>query len=180
MIPFKKTWCCHPIEDDDEVLDLAAQAGAWYVYQAIFDTSDYIRNRVKRYKSYSMGVEGTIILGTDDQTEDGIRRLVDFLMEIELDLAEFTILTPFAHTPIRERLEKHGRILTSDPAQYTADKVVFQPKHMAPARLQELYHRAWETFYADEPQAYKMYRLYSKVAGGPRPKPVAGEVTGNA
>jgi hypothetical protein len=31
------------IEDDDEVLDLAAQAGAWYVYQAVFDTSDFIR-----------------------------------------------------------------------------------------------------------------------------------------
>ena len=38
MIPLKKKWCSHPIEDDDEVLDLAAQAGAWYVYQAIFDT----------------------------------------------------------------------------------------------------------------------------------------------
>ena len=48
MIPLKKKWCCHPIEDDDEVLDLAAKAGAWYVYQAVFDTSDHIRNRVKR------------------------------------------------------------------------------------------------------------------------------------
>jgi len=35
MIPLKKKWCCHPIEDDDKVLDLAAQAGAWFVYQAI-------------------------------------------------------------------------------------------------------------------------------------------------
>ncbi len=31
MIPLKKKWCCHPIEDDDEILDLAARAGAWYV-----------------------------------------------------------------------------------------------------------------------------------------------------
>ena len=29
MIPLKKKWCCHPIEDKPEVLDLAAQAGAW-------------------------------------------------------------------------------------------------------------------------------------------------------
>jgi len=36
MIPLKKKWCCHPIENDDKVLDLAAQAGAWFVYQAIF------------------------------------------------------------------------------------------------------------------------------------------------
>ena len=28
MIPLKKKWCSHPIEDDPKVLDLAAQAGA--------------------------------------------------------------------------------------------------------------------------------------------------------
>ena len=94
IAPLKKKWCCHPIEDDDEVLKYASKAGAWYVYQAIFDTSDYIRNRIKRYKDYGIGVEGTIILGLDNHDEDYIKRLVDFLLEINLDLAEFTILTP--------------------------------------------------------------------------------------
>jgi len=163
MIPFKKKWCCHPIEDDDEVLDLAVQAGAWYVYQAIFDTSDYIKKRVQRYKNFGLGVEGTIILGTDDHDEDCIRRLIDFLMEIDLDLAEFTILTPFAHTPIRAQFEKENRILTDDFSRYNAGNVVFQPKKISPEKLQELFHYAWETFYRDEPQAYKMYKLYKKI-----------------
>jgi radical SAM superfamily enzyme YgiQ (UPF0313 family) len=163
MAPFKKRWCCHPIEDDDEVLAKAAEAGAWYVYQAVFDTSDFIRKRIKRYKQFGIGVEGTIILGTDEHTEDGIRRLVDFLVEVELDLAEFTILTPFAHTPIRESLEAEGRILTSDFSRYTAGEVVFKPKHMKPDKLQELYEYAWKTFYKDEPQRYKMYKLFKKI-----------------
>jgi radical SAM superfamily enzyme YgiQ (UPF0313 family) len=163
MIPFKKKWCCHPIQDDDEVLDLAKQAGAWYVYQAIFDTSDYIRNRVQRYKDHGIGVEGTIILGTDDQDEDYIKKLVDFLMEINLNLAEFTVLTPFAHTPIREQFEKENRILTNDLRLYDAGHVVFKPKRMSPEKLQEMYHYAWETFYKDEPQTYKMYKLYQQV-----------------
>jgi radical SAM superfamily enzyme YgiQ (UPF0313 family) len=87
-----------PILDDDNVLSLAAEAGCWYVYQAIFDTSDVIRKRVKRLKDHGIGVEGTILLGTDDQDEDYIKRLVDFLCEIEIDLVEFTILTPFPHS----------------------------------------------------------------------------------
>jgi len=164
MIPFKKRWCCHPIQDDDEVLELAAQAGAWYVYQAIVDMSDYIRNRVKRYKSYGIGVEGTIIIGTDDQDEEYIKRFVDFLLDIDLDLAEFTVLTPFWHTRIREELELQGRILTNDFSKYDAGTVVFKPKLMAPEKLQELYHYAWNTFYKDEPQSYKMYKLFQKVA----------------
>ena len=74
MIPLKKKWCSHPIEDDPRVLDLAARAGAWYVYQAVFDTSDYIRDRIRRYHDHGILVEGTILLGLDHHTEDYIRK----------------------------------------------------------------------------------------------------------
>ncbi len=163
MIPLKKKWCCHPIEDDPEVLDLAAQAGAWYVYQAVFDTSDYIKERVKRYHDHGIGVEGTILLGLDEHTEDDIKRLIDFLLEIDLDLAEFTVLTPFPHTTAYDELSAQNRILTHDWNEYSADKVVYQPKHMEPERLAELLQYAWDTFYQDESQQMKMFKLMHKV-----------------
>ncbi|MDD5100965.1 MAG: hypothetical protein PHP66_08450 [Syntrophales bacterium] len=163
MIPLKKKWCCHPIEEDDEVLDLAARAGAWYVYQAVFDRSDHIRDRVKRYHDHGIAVEGTVLLGLDNQTEDDIRRLVDFLQEIGLDLAEFTVLTPFPHTRTFDDLEREKRIITYDWDLFTADRVVFQPRHMSPERLQGLLAYAWETFYRDEPQSYKMFKLFKTV-----------------
>jgi radical SAM superfamily enzyme YgiQ (UPF0313 family) len=163
MIPLKKKWCSHPIEDKPEVLDLAAQAGAWYVYQAVFDTSDYIRERIKRYHDYGIAVEGTILLGMDNHTEDGIRRLIDFLMEIDLDLAEFTVLTPFPHTRAYDDLKRQNRIFSFDWNDYSADKVVYTPKHMTPAKLQELLDYAWDTFYADQPQEIKMFNLFQKV-----------------
>ncbi len=164
MIPLKKSWCSHPIEDDPEILDLAARAGAWYVYQAVFDTSDTIRDRIRRYHDHGIGVEGTILLGLDNHTEDSIRRLIDFLMEIELDLAEFTVLTPFPHTRTFDDLHREGRILSYDWNDYTADKVVFQPRNLSPEKLQELFHYAWDTFYRDEPQTYKMFKLLKKVS----------------
>ncbi|MBW1635651.1 MAG: cobalamin-dependent protein [Deltaproteobacteria bacterium] len=163
MIPLKKNWCSHPIEDKPEVLDLAARAGAWYVYQAVFDTSDYIRERIKRYHDHGIGVEGTILLGLDNHTEDSIKRLVDFLLEIELDLAEFTILTPFPHTKAYNELQKDNRILSSDWNEFSADQVVFQPKNMSPDRLQQLLDYAWDTFYQDESQRIKMARLFKQV-----------------
>ncbi|MDJ0783182.1 MAG: cobalamin-dependent protein [Desulfosarcinaceae bacterium] len=163
MIPLKKKWCSHPIEDSPEVLDLAAQAGAWYVYQAVFDTSDYIRERIRRYHDHGIAVEGTILLGLDDHTEDSIKRFVDFLMEIELDLAEFTVLAPFPHTKAYAQLHREGRILSYDWDDYTADKVVYQPKQMSAERLQALLDDAWETFYAEESQQIKMTRLFQQV-----------------
>jgi radical SAM superfamily enzyme YgiQ (UPF0313 family) len=161
--PLKKKWICHPIKDDDEILDLAAEAGCWYVYQAIFDTSDHIRRRVKRLQERGIGVEGTIILGMEDHDEDSLKRLVDFLLEINLDLAEFTVLTPFPHTPIRETLEKENRILHNDWSRYTAGEVVYKPAKMSPDKLQELYHYAWDTFYRESSQEVRMAKLFMKV-----------------
>ena len=163
MIPLKKKWCCHPIENDDQVLDLAAQAGAWFVYQAIFDSSDFIRDRIKKYHDYGIAVEGSILLGLDYHTEDYIRKLVDFLLEVDLDMAEFTVLTPFPHTRTFDDLKRENRIFSFDWNDYTSSKVVFQPKLLSVEKLQELYYYAWDTFYKDEPQSYKMFKLLKKV-----------------
>lgn len=164
IAPLKKKWISHTIEDDPTVLDLAAKAGAWYVYQAVYDTSDYIKERVKRYHDNGIGVEGTILLGLDNQTEDDVKRLIDFLCQIDLDLAEFTVMTPFPHTKGYDDMLRQGRIFDFDWDHYNAGQVVFQPKNMSTDKLQELYEYAWKTFYADESQEQKMFRLFCQVA----------------
>ena len=163
IAPLKKKWISHPIKDDDEILDLAAGAGCWYVYQAIVDTSDYIRRRIKRLKERGIGVEGTVILGLDNHDEDYIKRLVDFLLDIDLDLVEFTILTPFPHSPVRRQLAEQNRILSDDWIRYTSGEVVFKPAKMSVEALQKMYSYAWETFYSDCSQEIQMAKLYLKV-----------------
>jgi radical SAM superfamily enzyme YgiQ (UPF0313 family) len=163
MKPLKKKWVSHPIFYDEEIIRLAAEAGCWYVYQAVFDTSDVIRDRIRMLQDNGIGVEGTVLLGTDDHDVDSIKRLVDFLCRIHLDIAEFTVMTPFPHTPIREQLESEGRILTNDWLQYTADKVVFQPKKMSVDELQAVYEYAWDTFYAESGYQLRMGQLFQKV-----------------
>lgn len=163
MIPLKRKWISHPVLYDPEILDLAARAGCWYVYQAVIDDSKTIRERIKMLKEHGIGIEGTILLGLDEHNETYIKRLLDFLLEVELDMAEFTILTPFPHTPIRKMLEKQGRILSNNWLDYTCDKVVFQPKQMSPDKLHELFHYAWDTFYAGGGHQLRMANLFKKV-----------------
>ena len=163
LIPLKKKWVSHPILDDDEVLAKAAEAGAWYVYQAIFDTSDVMRQRVRRLKEYGIGVEAAVLLGPDNQDVDYIKRLVDFLLEIDVDMAEFSILTPFPHTPVTKQFEEEDRILHKNWSQYNTAEVVYRPKKMTPDELQEMYQYAWEMFYKDMSQSLRMSRLFMKV-----------------
>jgi radical SAM superfamily enzyme YgiQ (UPF0313 family) len=163
MIPLKKKWVSHPILSSDRILQLAADAGCWYVYQAIFETTDAMRRRIQRYKDHGIGVEGTILMGLDHHDEDYLKRLIDFLFEIDLDVAEFTVLTPFPHSPIRAQLEREGRIFSNNWADYTADKVVFQPKHMSPEKLEALFNYAWDTFYGERSYEVRMGELFMNV-----------------
>ena len=127
MIPLKKKkFISHTIEDDPQVLDFTT--GSWYVYQAVYDTSDYIKERVKTLSRPRYRVEGTILLGLDNQTEDDILRLIDFLLEINLDLAEFTVLAPFPHTKAYDDLLRQGRIFDHDWNHYNAGQVVVSTK----------------------------------------------------
>lgn len=89
--------------------------------------------------------------------------MIDFLLEIDLDLAEFTVLTPFPHTKVYDDLMRQNRIFDFDWDHYNAGQVVYQPKHMTPEKLQELYDYAWKTFYKDESQEEKMFKLFTSV-----------------
>lgn len=162
LIPLKKKWVSHPILEDDEVLAKAAEAGAWYVYQAIYDTSEIIRERVRRLKEFGIGVEAAVLLGTDNQDVDFIKRLIDFLLEIDVDMAEFSILTPFPHAPVTRQFEKEGRILHKDWGRYNTAEVVYQPRNMTPDELETMYQYAWDTFYKDIPQNLRMSRLFMR------------------
>ena len=158
-----KRWISHPISPKPKLLKLAQDSGCWYVYHAIFNISDKIKDRIKMYHDHGIGVEGTILLGLDNHDEDFILRLIDFLLTIDLDLAEFTVLTPFPHTQAWEQLEAEGRIFDRDWNHYNAGQVVYQPRLMTPDKLQELYHLAWDSFYGKENQSWRMSKMFMKV-----------------
>jgi len=163
IAPLKKKWVSHPIGLDDELLDLAAAAGCWYVYQAVFDTSLHIQKVIKSLKDRGIGVEATVILGMDDHDEDSIKRLIEFLLEVELDLAEFTVMTPFPHSPIREKLVAEDRVLHNNWLHYTGAETVFRPAKMSVDDLDSLHQYAWDTFYGPGGKELKMANLYMSV-----------------
>jgi hypothetical protein len=78
-------------------------------------------------------------------------------------MAEFTILTPYPHTPIRTSYEQQGRIFDHDWSHYTCDRVVFQPAKMTVSELETMYDWAWETFYGASGKQVRMGKLFRRV-----------------
>ncbi len=136
-------------ERDDELLKLAAEAGLMEIKiglespnQAAIDSVSKWTNKVKNYASvikkihdYGISVLGYFMFGLDVDTKDIFDETLDFVQTIELDLANFMILTPYPGTPIYDQFEKEDRILTKDWSKYDLDHVVFQPKNMSPEEL---------------------------------------------
>jgi len=150
------------VADDEEFLKLASDAGClgWSIgFESISQESvegaGKKANRVKEYKKivkkihdYNMAVLGSFVFGFDSDTKDIFDATINAIYELELDTIGVNILTPFPGTPLYDRLEREGRILTRDWSKYGMRDVVFKPKNMTPEELLDGVKKVAREFYS--------------------------------
>ena len=136
---------------DDEFLSLARKSGCveWFVgfesvnqealnhIQKSHNTVKNFKKMIKRIHDYGMTIQGGIIFGFDEDTIETFESTLNQIKDMDMDVLEINILTPYPGTPLFERLEKEGRIITKDWSKYNQIDVVFQPKNMTPEELKE-------------------------------------------
>src|SRR5207244_3998204 len=86
-------------------------------------------------------VNGSFVVGFDNDRPDSFVGLVDWIKAQRLECATFHILTPYPGTPLFRQMEREGRLLHKDWDLYDTAHAVFQPKHMSPSELEAGY--AW-------------------------------------
>jgi len=94
-----------------------------------------------------IAIQGCFVFGLDHDTPDVFDATVQFAIDNGIDLPRFALLTPFPGTPLHQRLQEQGRILTRDWELYDGQHVVFQPLHMSPQELAAGHERAWKAVY---------------------------------
>jgi radical SAM superfamily enzyme YgiQ (UPF0313 family) len=97
-------------------------------------TQDYAR-RVRLLHNNGIQVNGSFVLGFDDDRKDVFVSMVQWIEANRLECATFHILTPYPGTPLFRQLEGEGRILHKDWSKYDTAHVVFRPRHMTPEEL---------------------------------------------
>lgn len=165
MIPLKKKWgglATVRIAEDDELMDLAAKSGCKGLllgFETVsqegvndinkrFNRVDHYKDVVKKLHKRGISINGTFMFGMDNDDLDIFRRTVDFVNEVKIDLPRYAIYTPFPGTPIYNRLENEGRILTKNWTLYDGQHVVYQPANMSPEELRKGQIWAWEQTYS--------------------------------
>jgi len=147
---------------DDEFLSLARKSGCveWFVgfesvnqeaLNHIHKTHNTVKNfkkMIRRIHDYGMTIQGGIIFGFDEDTNDTFDSTLEQINDMDMDVLEINILTPYPGTPLFTRLEKEGRILTKDWEKYNQVDVVFKPKNLTPEELKEGAGHVAKEFYS--------------------------------
>jgi radical SAM superfamily enzyme YgiQ (UPF0313 family) len=165
LIPLGLRWggpATANIVRDKELLELLVKSGCEGLLigfeslsQSSMDNSGKSFNRVGEYKQVvktlhdrEISVLGCFVLGFDDDTLDDLKRLVEIVDDLEIDLLRYAVLTPFPGTNLFSRLEKENRILTRDWSLYDSEHVIFCPRKMHPGELQQILYDTWKRSFA--------------------------------
>lgn len=173
--PIGKTWAAmvtlSSVRDDDFVR-AAARAGCVCLFLGLESFSEEsLRsvnkgfNRVEAYKEsvdrlhrHGILVQAGLIFGFDGDDETVFGRTLDATEKVGIDGATISILTPFPRTPLFDRLEREGRLLTRDWSYYNGKTAVsFRPAQMSPERL-------WEGYMWFRQQFFSPVRILRRVS----------------
>ena len=156
--PLHKIWSAAvsiDVTDDPRLIRAMAMAGCTGVFvgfESLSDgnladarkktpkTADYSR-RVQMLHDNGIQVNGSFVLGFDQDRKDVFTRTAAWIEENRLECATFHILTPYPGTPLFRQMEAEGRLLHRDWSLYDTAHAVFRPKHMSPEELEQGY--AW-------------------------------------
>lgn len=154
LIHLRKWWLgCATLDvvDDPELLSLMARSGCRGLLMGFESTrpetlhaANKTRNLGKRYAEvvdtlhdHGILVQACFVFGFDTDGVDVFRESAEYLVKAKFDLPQISIYTPFPGTPVFERLERAGRILTRDWSRYNGQSVVFRPARMSPEELEQ-------------------------------------------
>lgn len=173
--PLKKKWIANGninlLGKNEQFLKAAKKSGAisWFVgFESINPNSleeahkvsnkavDY-EKAIKTVRKHGMGIVGGFIFGFDNDTPDIFDTTINTVLEWGIDAAEFNVLTPYPGTPLYDRYNKEGRIVTKDWTKYTQAHVVYQPKNMTPRELFEGTRDVIKKFYSYQEMIKRIY-----------------------
>jgi radical SAM superfamily enzyme YgiQ (UPF0313 family) len=148
---------------DDAFLEAAARSGCKQLFLGLESISQPSMaevnkrfNRVEEYAqiidrihAHGIAVQAGLVFGFDHDTPSIFEDTIDFLEQAGVQNATFNILTPFPGTPLYQKMEAEGRLLTRDWTRYNSrTDVVFQPKQMSSVELLEGFRYANQRFYS--------------------------------
>ena len=165
LIPLRILWVGQgdlSIARDPDLLSLAARSGCRALFMGLESLSPAnlrdtgkspnlgldMGEAIGKIHRAGIGIIGSFVLGLDADDPSVFTRTIQFAERHKLLAAQFSVLTPYPGTPIRDQLEREGRVEDHDWSHYTMSHVVFRPNRMTSLQLAEGQGLVYRRFYS--------------------------------
>lgn len=155
--PLHMKWssqCTMNLARDKELLKIVADAGCEILSMGIESISQEGLDRlnkkwlrvndheelIKNFSDAGIMVSAEMMIGTDGDTVEGIKKTFDFIQKVKLPLVRVYILTPIPSTSMYDELKNSQRLIHEDYSKYTASQCVHYPEKITPDALNETYN----------------------------------------
>lgn len=145
-----------------EQVKLLVESGCWQIAVGIESgnngilrlakkalTVDMVRETVEIAHKGGLNVRGFFMLGLPGDTKGTIMDTINLAKELPLDVASFTILTPYPNTEIFRnyniRVDNWEKLIQTNPDD--PDTILFCPEGLTKEDLKYYYHKAFRSFY---------------------------------
>jgi anaerobic magnesium-protoporphyrin IX monomethyl ester cyclase len=110
---------------------------------------DTIRQAFKNAKAAGIETIGFFIIGLPGDTRESMQKTIDFAVEIDPMIANFSMMTPYPGTVVYEQVKQGGRFLVHDWEDYVFfdTKARYEMDDMTAELVEEMYRKAYRQFY---------------------------------
>jgi radical SAM superfamily enzyme YgiQ (UPF0313 family) len=110
---------------------------------------DTIRQAFKNAKAAGIETIGFFIIGLPGDTRESMQRTIDFAVEIDPMIANFSMMTPYPGTIVYEQVKQAGRFLVTDWEDYVFfdQKARYEMGDLTAELVEEMYRKAYRQFY---------------------------------
>lgn len=110
---------------------------------------DTIRQAFKNAKEVNLETIGFFIIGLPGDTRETMQDTINFAIELDPVIANFSMMTPYPGTKVYEIVKRQGRMLISDWEDYVFfdQKARYEMGDMTAELVEEMYRKAYRRFY---------------------------------
>ncbi|RLG08412.1 MAG: B12-binding domain-containing radical SAM protein [Thaumarchaeota archaeon] len=116
-------------------------------------TKEQAMDAAKAAKESGLRALGSFIIGFPYETEEDIRATIKFSNKVGVDLAQFTIATPYPGTKLWDLAVKENLLLTRNWRKFTTVDVVMKNLYLTPEKIKKLFLWAYLNFYLNPKRA---------------------------
>jgi radical SAM superfamily enzyme YgiQ (UPF0313 family) len=110
---------------------------------------DTIRQAFKNAKTAGIETIGFFIIGLPGDTRESMQKTIDFAVELDPMIANFSMMTPYPGTLVYEQIKQGGRFLVHDWEDYVFfdTKARYEMGDLTAELVEEMYRKAYRQFY---------------------------------